>query len=169
MHFIHLFIRDRYPEGVGVVPIIMLGELFFGICFNLSLWYKLTDRTPWGMWLTLIGLAVVVSLNILLVPRIGFYGCAWASFCCYGTMMVLSYFLGQKYFPVNYHVSRLAVYFFTALGIYGVLRVSETANIWINMGVGTLWLFFYIALVLRVEGVSPASLIPTGRLRNRRN
>lgn len=163
MPIIQLFIGARYREGVGVVPIIMLGELFFGICFNLSLWYKLTDRTQWGMWLTLIGLGVVVGLNILLVPRIGFYGCAWASFCCYGTMMVLSYFLGQKYFPVNYRVRRLALYFFTALAIYGVLEISKTANIWINMGVGTLWLVFYLALVMRIEHVSPGSLIPVRR------
>ncbi len=77
--------------------------------------------------------------------------------------MVLSYFLGQKYFPVNYRVRRLSLYFFTALAIYGVLEISKTANIWINMGVGTLWLVFYLALVMRIEHVSSGSLIPIRR------
>lgn len=167
MPIIQLFIGSKFRSGIGVVPIIMLGELFFGICFNLSLWYKLTDRTQWGMWLTLIGLAVVVTLNVALVPRIGYYGSAWASFACYGTMMILSYLLGQKYFPVNYHVSRLALYFFTSLGLYGLTRLIATGNNWADMGVGTVLIVFYVWMVLHVEHVTLRQMLPLGALKRK--
>ena len=164
---IQVFIGARYRSGIGVVPIIMLGELFFGICFNLALWYKLTDRTQWGMWLTLIGLVVVITLNIVLVPRFGYYGSAWASFACYATMMILSYFLGQKYFPIRYHVGRLALYFFASLALYGLTFLLATPNKWVNMGVGTLLILLYIALVLRVEKMTLGQLIPLGALKRK--
>ncbi len=160
MPIIQRFIGAKYRAGIGVVPIIMMGELFFGICFNLSLWYKLTDRTRWGMWLTLIGLVVVVALNILLVPRFGYYGSAWASFACYGTMMVISYFLGQKYYPINYRIGRLAVYTGLSLLLAGLLKLMDFGNIWAGMGVGTLLIVLYIWSVLRIEHVTLRELLP---------
>jgi len=167
MPILQLFIGARYRSGIGVVPIIMLGELFFGVCFNLALWYKLTDRTQWGMWLTLIGLAVVVTLNMVLVPRFGYYGSAWASFACYATMMILSYFLGQKYFPINYHIGRLALYFFSSTALYGLTILLATPNKWVNMSVGTLLIALYIIMVLRVEKVTLGQLLPLGAIKRR--
>lgn len=161
------FIGARYRTGIGIVPIIMMGELFFGICFNLSLWYKLTDRTRWGMWLTLIGLAVVITLNVLLVPRFGYYGSAWASFACYGTMMVISYFLGRKYFPIDYHVGRLAGYTALSLAFYGILKLMGTENIWVSMGVGSLLIVLYIAIVLRTEHTSLREIIPIDAIKRK--
>ncbi len=160
MPLLEHLIGPRYRTGIGIVPIIMTGELFFGICFNLSLWYKLTDRTRWGMWLTLLGLVVVVSLNILLVPRFGYYGSAWASFACYGTMMVISYFLGQKYYPINYHLGRLATYTAVSIVLYGILKFMNFGNIWVSMGVGTLFIGLYIWIVLRIERMSLHEIIP---------
>ncbi|MDE6542167.1 MAG: lipopolysaccharide biosynthesis protein, partial [Muribaculaceae bacterium] len=94
------FISPRYFSGLAVVPVIMLAELCYGVFFNLSLWYKLTDRTMWGAWFSLFGLAVTVALNVVLVPRIGFMGCAWASLASYGAMMLASYAAGRRYYPI---------------------------------------------------------------------
>ena len=167
MPLLEHLIGPGYRSGIGIVPIIMMGELFFGICFNLSLWYKLTDRTRWGMWLTLIGLAVVVTLNIALVPRFGYYGSAWASFACYGTMMVLSYFLGQKYFPINYHVGRIALYTGASLLLYGALKLMDFGNIWISMSVGTLMIVFYLWFVLKVEKITLREMLPIDAIRKK--
>lgn len=81
LDIIRYFIDPRYFVGLRVVPIIMLAELFSGIFFNLSLWYKLTDRTQWGVYFSLIGLVIIVALNVLFVPKFGYIACAWAAFC----------------------------------------------------------------------------------------
>lgn len=169
MPLLELFIGRSYRSGIGVVPIIMLGELFFGICFNLSLWYKLTDRTHWGMWLTLIGLAVVSVLNIALVPHFGYYGSAWASFACYATMMIISYFLGQKYFPIDYHLPRLGLYAALSLSFFALTKLLSTQNNVVDMSVGTVFIVLYIVIVMRVEHVKIADMIPDGGRRRFRH
>lgn len=167
MPIIQHFIGGRFRSGIEVVPVIMLGEFFYGVCFNLSLWYKLTDRTQWGMWLTLLGLLVVVTLNILLVPHIGYMGSAWASFACYGVMMTASYFLGQKYFPVDYHLPRLGLYFALSLAFFGLMKLLSFGNNWVDMGVGTVLIIVYIVTVLRVERVTLAQMLPLDAIKKK--
>ena len=117
LDILRYFVRPDYWAGLKVVPVIMAAEFFFGVFFNLSLWYKLTDKTVWGTWFSLLGLAVTVGLNVLLVPRYGYMGCAWAAFCCYGVMMLASYFVGNAKYPIGYNVGRLMFY----VGLAGVL------------------------------------------------
>lgn len=112
------FINPRYFSGLAVVPIVMMAELFFGIFFNLSLWYKLTDKTIWGAWFSLLGLAVTVVLNCILVPQFGYMGCAWAAFCSYGVMMLASYFVGKMKHPIGYETGRILSYFAIAAVLY---------------------------------------------------
>ena len=102
LDYIRYFISPRYFSGLKVVPLIMLGELFFGIFYNLSVWYKITDKTQWGMWFSLSGLVVTVLLNVILVPRMGYMGCAVAAMTCYGLMMVASYVVGAYHYPIGY-------------------------------------------------------------------
>ena len=111
----------------------MLAELFFGIFFNLSLWYKLSDRTVWGMWFSLLGLAVTLAMNVLLVPRLGYMGCAWAALASYGVMMLASYFVGRVKHPIPYETGRILGYFGIAAGIYAVGMYALPA-----MGMGAL-------------------------------
>ena len=118
LDILRLFIAESYFSGLKVVPIVMIAEFFFGIFFNLSLWYKLTDKTVRGMWFSLLGLAVTVALNVLLVPRFGYMGCARASFACYGTMMLVSYLAGLVKFPIGYRVSRIVFYFVSAIALW---------------------------------------------------
>ena len=147
------FISPAYFSGLKVVPIIMIAELFFGIFFNLSVWYKLTDKTIWGTWFSLGGLAVTLLLNITLVPRMGYMGCAWAAFFCYATMMVASYFTGRKRFPIPYKVGRIASYVVIAAVLYGIGIVTTTPSVIINYGVRAILLAIYITIVLRREQI----------------
>lgn len=147
------FISPAYFEGLKVVPIVMVAELFFGIFFNLSLWYKLTDRTIWGTYLSVGGLIVTLALNLLLVPRFGYMGCAWASFFCYGTMMAASYIAGQKYFPIPYELVRMSAYTVLAAILYLASEALSTDSNLIDFTVRTVMLGLFCYAVIRQEGL----------------
>lgn len=155
LDIIRHFIASNYFSGLKVVPIVMIAELFFGITFNLSLWYKLTDRTSWGMWLSLFGLAVTIGLNVFLVPTYGYMGCAWAAFGCYGSMMVASYLLGRYYYPINYGLPKLSFYFLSAIALWGFTQlIAIDSRPWLNMLIRTPLLLAYIYMALKIEKVS---------------
>lgn len=124
LDIVKYLISPNYFSGLKVVPLVMMGELFFGIFYNLSVWYKLTDQTRWGMWFSLLGLGVTVLLNIVLVPRIGYMGCAIAAFTCYLVMMLTSYFVGLKKYPVGYPVGRI-------LGFFAIAAVLYAVGVWL--------------------------------------
>lgn len=157
------FIAPAYFSGLKVVPVVMLAEFFFGVFFNLSLWYKLTDRTIWGTWFSLIGLAVTVTVNILFVPRFGYMACAWAAFTCYGVMMLLSYFIGRRKYPIGYDVKAILTYFFAAMALYAVAVAATTPSQWINLPVRTVLLLLFIAFAFRREHLSLRALIPVSK------
>lgn len=116
------FIAPGYWSGLRVVPVMMMAELCFGIFFNLSLWYKLTDRTRWGMYFSLFCFALMLCLNLWLVPLIGipygYMGSAWASLISYFAVMLASYFVGRHYYPLPYQVKRIGIYVAVALVFY---------------------------------------------------
>lgn len=112
------FVGPAYYPGLRVVPIVMLGELFFGIYFNLSLWYKLIDETRWGAYFSSIGCVATVTIILLFGSTYGYMACAWASFFCNLLMMVLSYFMGQRKYPINYDLRSAAVYTALAAVLY---------------------------------------------------
>ena len=117
-------IGKNYWEGRGVIPILMMANLFLGVYYNLSIWYKLTSKTIWGAWLSLVGAVITLTLNFWWIPLgpdhliHGYLGSAWATFICYGTMMVLSYLLGQQFFPVKYNLNRFFGYLSLAVLLY---------------------------------------------------
>jgi len=141
------FISPRYFSGLKVVPIVMAAEFFFGIFFNLSLWYKLTDRTIWGTWFSLGGLAVTLAVNIIFVPHFGYIACAWAALCCYGAMMTASYLIGQKKYPINYDLPRLGLYILCAAALYGIAMLIATGSEIVNFVVRGALLGAFGALV----------------------
>ena len=145
------FISPAYFSGLKVVPVIMMAEFFFGIFFNLSLWYKLTDRTAWGTWFTLLGLAVTVGLNFLLVPRMGFMGCAVAALCCYGVMMLASYFTGRVKYPIDYDVRRIVFYIVAAMALWGAGWLLTTGENLFDLPLRVLLLAVYAGLVFMTE------------------
>ena len=107
-------IAPDYWEGLRVVPIVMAAEIMMGVYFNLSFWYKLTDRTIWGAIFSGAGCLVLIAINLIFIPTYGYMACAWAGVAGYGTAMVLSYFVGQRYYPIRYPLKSIAVYVFLA-------------------------------------------------------
>ena len=147
MPLLRHFIQPAYWEGLGVVPIVMMAEVFMGVYFNLSFWYKLSDRTWWGAVMSAIGAAVMIAVNVIFVPRIGYWACAWGGFAGYGTAMLLSFFIGRKYYPVPYDVKGILGFVVLALAIFACVNALGPSwlnlNSWLTMAIGTLLLGVY--------------------------
>ncbi len=120
MPLLKYFVGRSYWEGLGVVPVVMAAEIFMGVYFNLSFWYKLSDRTWWGAVISAVGAAVMIVVNVVFVPRIGYWACAWGGFAGYGTAMLLSWALGRRRFPVPYDYGTIARYVAAAALLYAV-------------------------------------------------
>jgi len=118
--FIKGFLGSDYHDERGflVVSILLLANLFLGIYYNLSIWYKLTEKTNYGAYLSLFGAVITLLLNFILIPKIGFVGSAWATLICYFSMTTASYCIGNKHFPIPYQVKRIGLYLSNMLGIY---------------------------------------------------
>jgi O-antigen/teichoic acid export membrane protein len=143
------FIDSSYHDGLAIVPIILIAKLFQGVFYNLSIWYKLTDLTRMGAWIALAGTAITLLANFILVPRIGYQGAAIGQLLCYGSMAVLSFFLGRKYFKVGYPLKRIGLYSAFALAIYwGSSLVTINNNILSFVVNGLLLLMFFIVAVV---------------------
>lgn len=149
LDIIRYFIDPRYFVGLKVVPIIMMAELFSGVFFNLSLWYKLTDRTQWGVYFSLIGLVFIVAINLLFVPRFGYIACAWAAFVCYFVMMLLSWLIGQKYYPIRYDLKAMGKYLLLAMLLYGIGTWVSIDNLYLRLGFRTILLLIYLSYLIR--------------------
>lgn len=151
------FISKAYWPGLQVVPIMMIAELFMGIAFNLSLWYKLTDRTAWGMYLSVGCFIVMLGLNLVFVPLIGapdgYLGSAWAALIAYGLMMVVSWIAGRHYYPLHYDYKRIGLYSLITVILYmaGCELLYFPENMWITYSVRTILLLAYLAAVFRFE------------------
>lgn len=151
---IKIIIDSSYHEGLKVVPIILMGNFFFGIYFALSLWYKLTDMTRFGAYIALAGATVSLIINILLIPVWGYMGSAIALFISYFTMMVISYFLGKKYFPIPYDLKRIGVYFSIALGLYLISSITSGKPVFIHYSVNTVLFGLFLFSVYKLEKIS---------------
>ena len=149
MDIFKYLVGPTYWEGLRVVPIVMMAEIFMGIYFNLSFWYKLNDKTYWGAIMSVIACAVLLAVNIIFVPRYGYIACAWGGIAGYGTAMLLSYFIGQHYHPIRYDVKGILGYFALALGLFAVFKALPIDNQWLRMGVGTVLLILFVAYVVK--------------------
>jgi O-antigen/teichoic acid export membrane protein len=118
MEYFILFIGQGFREGAQIVPIILMANLVMGIFFNLSIWYKLTNKTMYGAVLVIIGALVTVLINVLFIPRYGYVASAWAHLICYSLMVLLSYFWSRKHYKVPYKTGRIVAYMVVALMIY---------------------------------------------------
>ncbi|WP_298647071.1 oligosaccharide flippase family protein [uncultured Proteiniphilum sp.] len=142
-----------YHVGLKVVPIMLLGDLFLGVYFNLSLWYKLTDKTRWGAYMSILGFAVAIAINILFIPRFGYMACAWASFIANLTMMLLSYFLGQKNYPIPYNLRSAGFFFLLSIILFAgiTLTYNNIPGLWLRLLINTLLIAVYLLAVVRKE------------------
>ncbi len=150
---IKFLLESDYREGLRIVPIVMMAELCFGIYFNLSLWYKLTDKTQWGAYLSLMGLAITVLGNVLFVPVFGYMACAWTALFANIFMMLVSYFLGQKNYPIRYELQSAAFYLLITIGLFGVIWFGYTYidNLWLRLMLNTILLCLYVFVVIKKD------------------
>jgi O-antigen/teichoic acid export membrane protein len=129
---INIVLTAEYLEGNSIIPLILLGQFFYGIYFNLSLWYKLTDKTWFGALFGFIGTGITVGLNFILIPIMGINGAAVSLVAGYFVMMVLSWWFGQKFYPVSYRVGRSFIFFLLALVVYFVDKWVVIENLFFS-------------------------------------
>lgn len=153
----HIIGRD-YWDGLRVVPIVMAAEIFMGIYFNLSFWYKLIDETRWGAYFSLTGCTILILMNVFLIPKYGYIACAWAGFTGYGVAMLLSYFVGQKKYPIQYDLKAIGMYVLLAAVLYLAAEYVPIDNIYLRMVYRTVLLILFIAYVVKRD--LPLNQIP---------
>lgn len=143
-----IFIQDEaYWEAMPVVPIILLASFCLGIYHNLSVWYKVTDKTRYGALISIIGAAITIIINVLLIPKLGYYASAMATLLAYASMMILSYKLGKKYYPIPYNFRKIIFYLGTSV-VFSILSFYVFNR---NLIAGSLFLLLFLFLVYRME------------------
>ena len=169
MDILRYVIRDRsYWPGLRVVPIVMAAEIMMGIYFNLSFWYKLIDKTIYGAWFSGAGCLVLVVVNVVFVPRYSYMACAWGGVAGYGTAMLLSYFVGQKKYPIDYPVKEMMVYVaLTAVLTAGMTAANRLLPMGASLAVNTLLILVFVAYLVKRD--FPLSGLPViGKYFNKR-
>jgi O-antigen/teichoic acid export membrane protein len=145
------FIGPKFWAGLMIVPVILAAKLFLGVFYNLSVWYKLTNKTLYGAVIALTGAAITITLNIILIPKYGYLGSAWANFFCYLSMMIVSYLWGRKIYPIHYQLKKIGAYTLLAALIYYVSTVIHTDSHVLTFIIHSGLLLFFAALVFFIE------------------
>ncbi len=156
---IKYILAPGYWDGLKVVPIVMAAEIFMGIYFNLSFWYKLTDQTKWGAYFSFAGCAVLIAVNIIFVPIYGYIACAWAGFAGYGVAMLLSYFVGQRKFPINYDLKTIFLYIAAATVLFAIDKVVKMPNTVLEMLFSTVLLILFVTLIFKKEKINVKAML----------
>ena len=150
MPVLQYIIGEEYREGLGVVPIVMIAEIMMGVYFNLSFWYKLIDKTIYGAWFSLAGCTVLFAVNILLIPRYGYWACAWGGVAGYGTAMVLSYIVGQIKNPIPYPMKDIVFYVIQTFAAFCVMYwAQENLPAWASLTLSTLLIIGFLGTVIK--------------------
>ena len=159
MDVLRYLVGRSYWEGLRVVPIVMAAEIMFGVFFNLSFWYKLTNRTIWGAWFSGIGAVVLIVVDVLMIPRFSYMACAWAGFAAYAVSMIISYLVGQKYYPIKYPIGEMLVYVVVAMVLFAAMScVNSQLPIWGALAANTLIIFLFLAFIVKRD--FPLSQLP---------
>ena len=157
LDLLKFIIAPSYWEGLKVVPVVLWTYIFQGVYFNLSFWYKLTDKTQWGAYFSLIGVVITFGLQAVFVPRIGYMASAASSTVCYLVIMLLSYIIGRRHLEIPYDLRRIGIYTGIVIailaGYYGLAQLLPM-NEWTKMGIGTILLIIYCTIFYRLDGKS---------------
>ncbi len=151
---IKYFIDEKFHEGLHIVPIILLANLFLGIVINLSIWYKLSNRTHYGAVISLLGAGITILGNILLIPKLGYVGSAWTTLACYSVMMIISFFFGRKFYPVPYPLKSIFYYAALAAVIYVLQNLVNDFDLFIKLLINSLFLFIFVIFVILHEKIT---------------
>jgi O-antigen/teichoic acid export membrane protein len=148
------FLGSDFRSGLEVVPILLMANLFLGLYYNLSIWYKLTDQTHFGAWIALGGAAVTIGLNSWWIPELGYLGSAWATLCCYALMTAACWFWGKRYYPVPYDLKGMGGYVLLALSLYALSSAWPQLGIHgqlLTLSLNSLLLLAFAAVAWKVE------------------
>ena len=151
MDILRHIISPDYWDGLRVVPVVMAAEIFMGIYFNLSFWYKLNDETYWGAIFSFVGCAILFAVNILFVPEYGYIACAWGSFAGYFSAMLLSYFVGQKRNAIKYDLKSIFIYTTLFAVVYCISIVNPIENSIARMVCNTVLLAIFVAYFVKKD------------------
>lgn len=159
MPILEYILGESYLGGMKVVPIVMVAEIMMGIYFNLSFWYKLIDKTIYGAWFSSAGCAVLIAVNVIFIPEYSYMACAWGGVAGYGTAMLLSYFIGQKKYPINYNVPHLLKYVAATAVLYVIMSLdAPQLPTFVVLLRNTLLIVLYLAMVVKLD--FPLSSLP---------
>ena len=152
LSWIKYLVAEPYWEGLKVVPILLMANLCLGVVYNLSYWYKLSGQTKFGAIIALFGAAITIILNVLFVPKYSYMACAWATLAAYASMMVLSYILGQKYFPIKYNLRAISVYVILICVLFLISKTySSVDSVLIKLVLNNLLVAVFALAVYKLE------------------
>ena len=143
--------NEAYWVGLHIVPILLLANVFLGIYYNQSIWYKLADKTRFGAYIAIGGAIVTLAMNVTLIPIIGYTGSAWATFTVYLLMMIASYILGQRYYPIKYNLRKVFAFLITAILLFGIDHYIEIDNMLLSYSFKSFLVILYVGLVFFIE------------------
>jgi O-antigen/teichoic acid export membrane protein len=146
------FIRNEsYWEGLAVVPILLMANVFLGIYYNQSIWYKLSGQTRFGAYISIVGAALTVIINLLFIPSYGYMASAWATLIVYAIQMVASYYLGQKYYPIKYNSRKFILYLGVAAIFYAIAKLMGLENPTVRFMIHNFLILVYVGLIYTLE------------------
>ena len=152
MDILKHIIGEEYREGLVTVPIVMAAEIMMGIYFNLSFWYKLIDKTIWGAWFSLTGCAVLVTINVVFIPKYGYMACAWGGFAGYATAMTLSYFVGQRLNPIQYDLKGIFTYILLAAALFvAMIFLPDTWPVWLRLLINSILIVLFLLEIIHKD------------------
>ena len=147
-----------YREGLRIVPIILIANMFYGIVFNLSIWFKLSDKTYYGTIIAVIGSIVTLLCFFILIPRIGYMGAAIAHLACYTVMMSVSYFWGQRVMPIPYQIGRITIYCIVAAILFFVSTLTSEMSTLLKLSLNTMMILMFLGIVFIMERKNPLKI-----------
>ena len=151
--FFKYFIASKFFSGLNIVPVVLFSYLLYGLFFNLSIWYKLTDKTKYGAILTFIGAIITLIINIIFIPRYSYVASAYAHLVCYAAMVIISWLIGRKYYRINYKVKKLVEYLMTTLVIYAISHYLHRSNVLINTMLNTFLIISFVLYIIKRENL----------------
>ena len=156
---IGLLIGKDFRAGIEIVPIMLGAYVLLGITFNLSMWYKLSGKTNFAIYITSTGLLITLVINLVFMPKYGYHAAAWGHFFSYFVMAILSAWLGKKYYPIPYNWQKILTYLLVGAALYFISRAIPFPNLWLKWAVNTLLLLGYIAFWFRWEKINLNQLV----------
>jgi O-antigen/teichoic acid export membrane protein len=151
MQWVQFFVGEEFREGLSVVPILLMANLFLGVFYNLSIWFKLNDKTGLGAWMAIGGALLTIFLNAVLIPSYGYVGASWVTFAVYASMMAVSYALGQKHYPIPYNLLRCIGYPLLAVALVMFFKFITTDLLVTTLIAALICLAVFLAVVWMAE------------------